>query len=172
MIIFQWWSEGSRNSYTERNDCRHRNHLRYLRSLRNHRGLMLYQVRTFNTYVLFLAFLTLQTQANTKQWFYNRDASGVPEEVTFGTDAFNETAGQILNISLRFDNCDLALRGGNPCVKGSANDQQLLEVISAWGPLIYVGCFAATLRLDIKILMLTNYAIFIAITSTCMANLN
>ena len=96
----------------------------------------------------------------------------MPEEVTFGTDAFNETAGQILNISLRFDNCDLALRGGNPCVKGSANDQQLLEVISAWGPLIYVGCFAATLRLDIKILMLTNYAIFIAITSTCMANLN
>ena len=79
----------------------------------------------------------------------------MPEEVTFGTDAFNETAGQILNISLRFDNCDLALRGGHPCLKGSANDQQLLEVISAWGPLIYVGCFAATLRLHIKILMLT-----------------
>ena len=84
----------------------------------------------------------------------------MPEEVTFGTDAFNETAGQILNISLRFDNCDLALRGGHPCVKGSANDQQLLEVISAWGPLIYVGCFAATLRLDIKIL--NAYAIFSA----------
>ena len=47
VTIFQWWSEGSRNSYTERNDCRHRNHLRYLRSLRNHRCLMLYQVRTF-----------------------------------------------------------------------------------------------------------------------------
>ena len=24
-------------------------------------------------------------------------------------------------------------------------DQQLLEIISAWGPLIYAGCFAATL---------------------------
>ena len=53
VTIFQWWSEGSRNSYTERNDCRHRNHLRYLRSLRNHRCLMLYQVRTFHTRTFF-----------------------------------------------------------------------------------------------------------------------
>ena len=31
------------------------------------------------------------------------------------------------------------------CSKGSLADQQLMETISAWGPLIYAGCFAATL---------------------------
>ena len=31
------------------------------------------------------------------------------------------------------------------CSYGSAVDQQMMEVMSAWGPLIYAGCFAATL---------------------------
>ena len=69
-----------------------------------------------------------------------RDASGVLEEVGFGTGAFNETSGDILNITKRFDDCD-----GRKCEYGTANSYQMMEVIAAWGPLIYMGCFAATL---------------------------
>ena len=38
-----------------------------------------------------------------------------------------------------FQNIDRA------CDYGILNSQQMMEVISAWGPLIYAGCFAATL---------------------------
>ena len=69
-----------------------------------------------------------------------RDASGVVEELTFGTEAFNETAGEILNITRRFDDCS-----GRECKYGTVHSYQMMEVISAWGPLIYMGCFAATL---------------------------
>lgn len=69
-----------------------------------------------------------------------RRASGVVEEVYFGTDLFNETIGEELNITRAYFDCD-----GRDCPRGSAVDQQLMEVISAWGPLIYAGCFAATL---------------------------
>ena len=31
------------------------------------------------------------------------------------------------------------------CPKGLLKDQQIMEIVSAWGPLIYAGCFAATL---------------------------
>ena len=69
-----------------------------------------------------------------------RDASGDIFEVAFGTPHFNETAGALLNITTRFDDCSM-----RDCTYGSANNQQMMEVISAWGPLIYIGCFAATL---------------------------
>ena len=69
-----------------------------------------------------------------------RDASGIVEELTFGTEAFNDTAGDILNISRSYNDCM-----DRKCDYGSANSYQMMEVISAWGPLIYMGCFAATL---------------------------
>ena len=66
-----------------------------------------------------------------------RVASGVPEEAHFGTDLFNES---FTNVSQAFDDCS-----GRECAFGIAQNQQMMEVISAWGPLIYAGCFAATL---------------------------
>jgi hypothetical protein len=39
-----------------------------------------------------------------------------------------------------FDDCD-----GRDCQYGLIKSQQMMEVMSAWGPLIYAGCFAATL---------------------------
>lgn len=68
-----------------------------------------------------------------------RDASGVVEELTFGTDAFNETAGEILNITRTFTDCE-----GRKCEYGTVHSFQMMELISAWGPLIYMGCFAGT----------------------------
>ena len=31
------------------------------------------------------------------------------------------------------------------CLKGTLEDQQMMWIMSAWSPLIYAGCFAATL---------------------------
>ncbi len=69
-----------------------------------------------------------------------RLASGVSEEVHFGTDLFNDTVGAALNITRAFDDCE-----GRRCEFGLSASQQMMEVVSAWGPLIYAGCFAATL---------------------------
>ena len=68
-----------------------------------------------------------------------RKASGVLEEVHFGTDLFNETVGELHNISRAYYDCS-----DRDCEYGLIN-QQMMEVVSAWGPLIYAGCFAATL---------------------------
>lgn len=69
-----------------------------------------------------------------------RYTSGNVDEVLFGTESFNDTLGEILNITQAFDDCE-----GRNCEFGTSVSQQMMEVISAWGPLIYAGCFAATL---------------------------
>ena len=65
-----------------------------------------------------------------------RYASGIEEEAHFGTELFNET----LNVTRAFYDCQ-----GRDCEYGISVSQQMMEVIAAWGPLIYAGCFAATL---------------------------
>ena len=59
-----------------------------------------------------------------------RDASGIIEEVRL-LDG---------NITQTFDDCL-----DRDCSFGLLHSQQMMEVMSAWGPLIYAGCFAATL---------------------------
>ncbi len=41
--------------------------------------------------------------------------------------------------------CETVSGTNSSCEYGLVNSQQMMEVISAWGPLIYAGCFAATL---------------------------
>ena len=69
-----------------------------------------------------------------------RYASGVIEEVWFADGTLNETLREELNITKTFDDCD-----GRKCHYGLVESQQMMEVMSAWGPMIYAGCFAATL---------------------------
>lgn len=47
---------------------------------------------------------------------------------------------QALNGSLDFLNCT-----GIQCEYGLQNSFQVIELVSLWGPIIYAGCFAATL---------------------------
>jgi len=69
-----------------------------------------------------------------------RFASGVVEEVGFGLPGANETYYELLNVTQPFNDCTDRF-----CDYGTAINQQMMELISAWGPLIYAGCFAATL---------------------------
>ncbi len=95
------------------------------------KGTLLAIGSTYVTYVVYAVMVSSCTL---------RFASGVPEEVHFGTDIFNETVGEALNISKAFDDCE-----SRDCSYGLSVSQQMMEVVSAWGPLIYAGCFAATL---------------------------
>ncbi len=77
-----------------------------------------------------------------------RQASGIEGEAHFGTDRFNFTAYP--DVNQKFDSCVgresfLHPDINNTCDYGILVNQQMMEVISAWGPLIYAGCFAATL---------------------------
>lgn len=65
-----------------------------------------------------------------------REASGVLEELNV-TETFVGPDG---NITYAFDDCT-----NRTCAYGTLNSYQMLTLISAWGPLIYFGCFAATL---------------------------
>ena len=65
-----------------------------------------------------------------------REASGIPSEVMFTED----NSSFLLGLPGAFDDC-----AGRDCEYGSSISQQMMETISAWGPLIYAGCFAATL---------------------------
>jgi solute carrier family 12 (sodium/potassium/chloride transporter), member 2 len=69
-----------------------------------------------------------------------RAASGVLDEVLFAQGTLNSTIAEERNITRAFDDCD-----GRQCSYGLLYSQQMMEVMSAWGPLIYAGCFAATL---------------------------
>ena len=69
-----------------------------------------------------------------------RAASGIVDEVYFASGLLNESDTIEANITRRFDDCD-----GRECSYGLIYSQQMMEVMSAWGPLIYAGCFAATL---------------------------
>ena len=95
------------------------------------KGTLLAIVTTYISYIIYGVMVAACTL---------RVASGVEEEVQFGTDIFNETAGDLLNITQGYDDCS-----GRDCKFGLSMSQQMMEVISAWGPLIYAGCFAATL---------------------------
>ncbi len=95
------------------------------------KGTLLAIATTYVSYMIYAVMVASSTL---------RHASGVVEEVHFGTDIFNDTVGEALNITRAFDDCD-----GRTCLYGSSVSQQMMEVVSAWGPLIYAGCFAATL---------------------------
>ena len=69
-----------------------------------------------------------------------RAASGVVEEVYYSMGTLNSTIAEEMNISRSYDDCN-----GRECSYGLIYSQQMMEVMSAWGPLIYAGCFAATL---------------------------
>ena len=68
------------------------------------------------------------------------------EKHFFGTDMFNETAHE--NATMPYDDCE-----GRDCTYGIIPNQQMMETIAAWGPLIYAGCFAATLSSAIASLL-------------------
>ena len=69
-----------------------------------------------------------------------RYASGIIEEVYFADGTMNDTLKEQLNITRAFDDCD-----GRDCQYGLINNQQMMEIVSAWGPLMYLGCIVATL---------------------------
>lgn len=69
-----------------------------------------------------------------------REASGIIEEVLFAEGRLNETISDEMNITQAYYDCS-----NRKCEYGLLNSQQMIEVMSAWGPLIYAGCFAATL---------------------------
>ena len=69
-----------------------------------------------------------------------RAASGILEEVHYAMGTLNATIAEDKNITRNFDDC-----AGRDCSYGLIYSQQMMEVMSAWGPLIYAGCFAATL---------------------------
>nr|QGP72204.1 Na+/K+/2Cl- cotransporter [Penaeus monodon] len=69
-----------------------------------------------------------------------RDASG---NVTLFQDNLNTT--DLLDNPV-FTNVSCSKNGeGDVCEFGLENSFQVMELVSAWGPLIYAGCFAATL---------------------------
>ena len=57
----------------------------------------------------------------------------------------NETDYSAVNITKFAYDCS-----DRTCKWGSSIQQQTVELISAWGPLIYAGCFAATLSSGIS----------------------
>ena len=86
------------------------------------------------TYVTYIVYAVMVSACSL------RYASGVEYEAHFGTDLFNESFATELNITRSFRDCS-----DRDCQYGISVSQQMMEVISAWGPLIYAGCFAATL---------------------------
>jgi len=69
-----------------------------------------------------------------------RFASGIVDELDCKPEA-NMTYCEMLNVTHAYTDC----QHDRFCDYGSAVNQQMMELISAWGPLIYAGCFAATL---------------------------
>ncbi len=92
------------------------------------KGTLLAIATTYVSYVIYAVLIAFCSQ---------RRASGKEEELYYGTDKFN--AIKYPNVNMAYTDCD-----NRKCDYGSVN-QQMMEVISAWGPLIYAGCFAATL---------------------------
>ena len=69
-----------------------------------------------------------------------RYASGIIEEVYYADGTLNNTLKELLNITRTFDDCE-----GRDCGYGLIPSQQMMEIASAWGPLIYAGCISASL---------------------------
>ncbi|XP_064109028.1 bumetanide-sensitive sodium-(potassium)-chloride cotransporter-like [Macrobrachium nipponense] len=94
---------------------------------------------TFITYIIYPIFLGAATL---------RDASG---NVTVYETYLNETSEDEYNFRENpvFTNvsCNVGEPGDErePCEYGLQNSAQVMELMAAWGPLIYAGCFAATL---------------------------
>ena len=69
-----------------------------------------------------------------------RYSSGIIEEVYFADGTLNKTLKDLLNITRTFDDCE-----DRDCKYGLIQSQQMMEILSAWGPLIYAGCISASL---------------------------
>ncbi|CAB4060327.1 SLC12A2 [Lepeophtheirus salmonis] len=91
------------------------------------KGTLLAIVSTYVTYTIYGVMIAACTL---------REASGDVLEL----DYVNETIKEVNNITNSFWECE-----NRTCSYGILHSQQMMEVISAWGPLIYAGCFAATL---------------------------
>ncbi|XP_066989480.1 bumetanide-sensitive sodium-(potassium)-chloride cotransporter-like isoform X3 [Macrobrachium rosenbergii] len=94
---------------------------------------------TFITYIIYPVFLGAATL---------RDASG---NVTLYESYINETSEEEYhfrdNPVFTNQSCNVGEPGDErePCEYGLQNSAQVMELMAAWGPLIYAGCFAATL---------------------------
>jgi hypothetical protein len=65
---------------------------------------------------------------------------GIIDEVLFAEGRLTSEEAMIKNITKAFDDCS-----DRYCAFGLLNSQQMIEAMSAWGPLIYTGCLAASL---------------------------
>jgi solute carrier family 12 sodium/potassium/chloride transporter 2 len=74
-----------------------------------------------------------------------RYASGKVEEVGFGLAGVNQTIFDETNVTMGYTDCLPNENQTRWCDYGIKVNQQMMEVISGWGPLIYAGCFAATI---------------------------
>ena len=82
-----------------------------------------------------------------------RYASGDIMEFHYGqfTNETSDAMFEEANVTQAFDDCITPTdRVDARCGWGIAVQQQMMELISAWGPLIYAGCFAATLSSTIS----------------------
>ncbi|RXG57479.1 Sodium/chloride cotransporter 3, partial [Armadillidium vulgare] len=57
------------------------------------------------------------------------------------------------NPAFNASSCGFYETGQSKCKYGTQNNFQIIELMSAWGPLIYVGCFSATLSSGIASLV-------------------
>eukprot|EP00096_Caligus_rogercresseyi_P009884 TRINITY_DN3456_c0_g1_i2.p1 TRINITY_DN3456_c0_g1~~TRINITY_DN3456_c0_g1_i2.p1 ORF type:complete len:771 (-),score=246.82 TRINITY_DN3456_c0_g1_i2:780-3092(-) len=91
------------------------------------KGTLLSIASTYVTYTIYGIMISACTL---------REASGN----IFEFDYINETVKEMNNVTQAYYDCE-----NRTCEYGLLHSQQMMEVISAWGPLIYAGCFAATL---------------------------
>ncbi|KAL7639363.1 UNVERIFIED_CONTAM: hypothetical protein RMT77_009864 [Armadillidium vulgare] len=71
-----------------------------------------------------------------------RDALG---NETFYLEFKTESGSVYDNPNFNASTCGFYETGQSMCKYGMQNSFQVMELVSAWGPLIYMGCFAATL---------------------------
>ncbi|KAL7634915.1 UNVERIFIED_CONTAM: hypothetical protein RMT77_015296 [Armadillidium vulgare] len=96
---------------------------------------------TFLTYIIYPIFVGAGVA---------RHATGNVEEYLKYKDLVsNPLENPVYNVT----NCGLYETGQSMCKYGTQNSVQVIELMSAWGPLIYVGCFAATLSSGIASLV-------------------
>lgn len=73
-----------------------------------------------------------------------RDATGHVADVINGSTEFLNCTGNIYQF-YGYSVLQISLFPGKFCEFGLENSFQVIELVSAWGPIIYAGCFAATL---------------------------
>ncbi|KAB7494820.1 Bumetanide-sensitive sodium-(potassium)-chloride cotransporter [Armadillidium nasatum] len=105
------------------------------------KGTILAIAITFLTYIIYPIFVGAAVA---------RHATGNVEEYLKYKDLVsNPLENPVYNVT----NCGLYETGQSMCKYGTQNSVQVIELMSAWGPLIYVGCFAATLSSGIASLV-------------------